>query len=137
MSMGAGHICPTLLTKGREMADIIARIPNNQVDHFYNDKLGEVTAFWRVAGKPKRLEAGDYIFFTRPQGVVAGAKIVEITDAVMDSPDPSGKWNIVWDSWGSSKFEPPIKDIQYAGRGYRYLKPEEQERLRRAYKRNR
>lgn len=118
------------------MADIIVRIPKDQVAHFRNDKLASPISFWRFSNKPKRLNVGDYIFFTRPEGVVAGASVTEITDApgFVETLDPVGNWNATWKGRQTHLFDPPLADIQYAQQGYRYLTPAEQMRLRQALK---
>jgi hypothetical protein len=58
--------------------DIITRIPKKQLEHFWNDKATSPIAFWRFARRPKNLNEGDYIWFTTTEGVVAGAKVLEI-----------------------------------------------------------
>ena len=117
------------------MADIIVRIPREQLEHFRNDKLRAAEAFWRFSQKPNRLkEDEDFIWFTRPEGVVAGARVLGVVsrDYIdrMDTDDRGGKWNVVWDE--TSVLDPPVADVQYAGRSFRYLTPDEQSRLREA-----
>lgn len=114
------------------MSDIIVRIPADQLDHFRDDKTAYNYSFWRLSAKPLRLSVGDYIFFSRPEGVVAGAKVTEITQNVEGTPDRTGKWNVAWDGTRTHLFEPPVEDVQFAGRGFRYLKDDEQTRLRAA-----
>lgn len=114
------------------MADIIVRIPQSQLQHFYCDKMESAVAFWRFAHKPKRLEAGDFIWFTRPAGVVAGARVLEVTQREIDTDDPQGAWKATWQGNATRLLDPTVADIQYAQRGYRYLTPAEQERLRQA-----
>lgn len=80
------------------MTDIIVRIPAGQIEHFYDDKLYADSAFWRFNGRPQKLAAGEFIWFTLPEGTKAGAKVEEITDRIMDSTDPSGKWNVTFDA---------------------------------------
>src|SRR3954462_11243492 len=100
------------------MADIIVRIPQRRLEHFRNDKLTSEVAFWRFAHKPKRLNVDDFIFFTRPEGVVAGAEVMEITNKRIDSPDRSGKWNALWTGYQTRVFNPPVANINYAQQGY-------------------
>lgn len=115
------------------MADIIVRIPQQQLRHFHDDKLTSEIAFWRFTNKPKQLNEGDFIWFTRPEGLIGGAKVIEITDKVQDSPDRSGKWNALWNGYDTRIFKTPITGIQYSQQGYRYLKESEQKRVRQAY----
>jgi hypothetical protein len=114
------------------MADIIVRIPKDQLHHFFCDKMESRIAFWRVAHKPKRLEPGDFIWFTRPEGVIAGGEVREVTQREIESDDPQGAWKAVW--WGdlTRLLKKPVANIQYAQQGYRYLSAEEQRRLRQA-----
>lgn len=113
------------------MADIIVRIPKKQLAHFRDDKLRAPEAFWRFSSKPRRLREGeDYIWFTRPEGVIAGAQVKGVLSTVEDTDDRTGRWNVLWDGLDLTLLDPPVKKIQYAGRGFRYLKPEEQRRLR-------
>jgi hypothetical protein len=114
-----------------KVSDILVPIPKDQLAHFRNDKMDYGYAFWRLSSKPRQLARGDYIFFSRPEGVVASGQVLEITQKVEGSPDRSGKWNVVWAGKETRLFEPPVEDIQYAGRGFRYLKPSEQARFRR------
>ena len=117
------------------MADIIVRIPEDQLQHFWNDK-GEtaLTAFWRFPFRPRQArEDEDYIWFVTRAGVVAGAAIYRITDEKIDSPDPSGKWNVEWIGNWMVELDPPEASVQFASRGFRYAKPEEQELLRRRW----
>lgn len=113
--------------------DIIVRIPAEQLAHFRDDKLTSEIAFWRFGRKPKHLNVGDFIFFSRPEGAVAGAEVIEITDRRIDSPDRSGKWNALWSGYQTRIFERPVKTINYAQQSYRYLTPAESKRLRKAY----
>lgn len=119
------------------MTDIIVRIPEKQLNHFQDDKLNSEIAFWRFANKPKHLEVGDFIWFTRPVGLIGGAKVKEITErdetGFIETLDRVGKWNLLWEGRRTRIFNTPIPDIQYAQQGYRYVTPEEQRRLRQAY----
>lgn len=116
------------------MTDIIVRIPEGQTTHFYCDKMESQLAFWRLSAKPKRLEPDDFIWFSRPGGVVAGARVREVTDRALESSDPQGRWKVTWQGNSTHVFDPreTPAGVQYAGRGFRYLKPDEQERLRSA-----
>lgn len=113
------------------MPDIIVRIPAGQVSHFYGDKVHAPQAFWRFSNRPQRLDERDgYIWFTRPEGVVAGAKVLGVVREVEDTDDPTGKFNVLWDGLDLTLLEAPVPDIQYAGRGFRYVTADEQARLR-------
>lgn len=114
------------------MADIIVRIPKQQLEYFRNVKLRATLAFWRFSQKPKRLnEDDDFLWFTRPEGVIAGARVLGIVGPEqMDTADRPGKWNVVWED--ISQLDPPVADVQFTGRGYRYLTADEQQRLRAA-----
>jgi hypothetical protein len=115
------------------MADIITRVPEDQLRHFLDDKMTSALAFWRFGSKPKRLAVGDYIFFTRPEGVVAGAEVIEISQRQLNTVDTQGNWKAIWKGTETRRIEPPISDIQYAQQSYRYATAEESERLREAY----
>ena len=112
------------------MSDILVRIPKSQLHHFYCEKMESPIAFWRFAHKPKRLNVGDYIWFTRPDGIVAGAPVLEVTQREIESDDPQGAWKIIWQGNTTRVLHPAVRGIQYAQRGYRYLTSQEQQRLR-------
>jgi hypothetical protein len=114
------------------MSDIIVRIPQRQLDHFYYDKMESPIAFWRFAHKPKQLHAGDFIWFTRPEGVIAGAQVLEVTQREVESDDPQGAWKATWKGNATRLLKATVADIQYAQQGYRYLSAAEQRRLRQA-----
>lgn len=120
------------------MSDIIVRIPKSNVRHFYDDKCNSDTAFWRFRAKPRLLRTGDFIWFTRPAGVVGGAEVTAISkagDGDIDSPDPEGKFNALWRGDETVLFVPAIAKINYGQQGYRYVTPGEQRLLRKAFRR--
>jgi len=116
------------------MADIIVRIPENQVAHFLNDKLATDFTYWRFTFRPLKLKTGDYIFFTLPHGTSFASKVTAILSGDDDEfsgyLDLPGNWNAVWNGETTVKFEPPIEEINYAHRGFRYLTKSEQKKLR-------
>ncbi len=122
------------------MADILVRIPANQIVHFFDEKMRSEMAFWRFGKRPRKLAAGDCIFFSTPDGVVAGAKLTKIADErELDETlsaedltrlDPSGAVNAVWPGRDTKHFS-AVTDINYAQQSFRYLTPDEQKRLRR------
>lgn len=120
------------------MADIILRIPADQLRHFSDDKTTTDLAFWRFSKRPIKLNSGDQIFFTRPEGIVFSATITsimegeELTDEinVFHMFGDAGNFNACWNGRKTRTFDPPITDINYAGRGYRYLTDQEQKKLR-------
>lgn len=115
--------------------DIIVRIPKSQVAHFWGDKTTSPVAFWRFAKKPKNLKEGDFIWFTRPEGVVAGAKVTEIVAGddmgmVLDTVDPIANYNATWNGEKTISFKRPVASVQFAQQGYRYATESERKLLR-------
>lgn len=117
------------------MSDIIVRIPETQLSHFVDDKLTSDTAFWRFSKRPRKLDDGDYIFFSLPEGVVYAGEVQAMAersdlaglDLIIDSP---GNFNAFWRGDKTHKFKRPISSINYGQRGFRYLTAAEQRRLR-------
>lgn len=123
------------------MSDIILRIPENQLVHFNEDKRTTNLAFWRFSNRPRKLTPGDYIFFTRPEGILFAAKITrlmegeELTDEIgaIHMLGDAGNFNACWNGRRTKRFDPPITKPNYAAQGFRYLTTNEQRKLRAAF----
>lgn len=115
------------------MTDLIIRIPENQMDHFWGDKYNAPAAFWRFHSRPKQLDEGDFIWFTTPKGVVAGVIVSEITKREIETDDPQGIWKVIWKGEHLVEFDPPVAEINYGSQGYRYAKEHEQDLLRKLF----
>lgn len=123
------------------MADIIVRIPKRQLNNFLHDKLSSGTAFWRFSKRPRKLTSRNYIFFTRPEGVVFAGRVQTIVkgDDLVDEiglgfVGTSGNFNAIWRGDETREFKPPVSAINYSQQGYRYLTVGEQRRLRKRLK---
>jgi len=120
------------------MADIILRIPKNQLNHFNQDKRTTDLAFWRFSNRPQQLAVGDYIFFTRPEGIVFAAKITRLTEGEKLTDEigsfhmfgDAGNFNACWDGRKTKSFDPPITQPNYSAPVFRYLTANEQKTLR-------
>lgn len=110
------------------MTDIIVRVPNGEVSHFWEDAEVddgyEVEEFWQLGAVPQRLSPGDFVWFQIGTELVARACVDRIHAQASQRCASTGRmWRgaLIW--WKDADFErlaAPVSGIPGFTRGFRY-----------------